>query len=810
MTDSQPLLRTDRRAAAVARACARALLLAGLLLAPSAAPGARPTPLREDPSAYPFRLEPGSPSAAAPLFFEVADVDGDDIDEEVVIAAPEARAHHYMAVNRITEDTRLLLWGRTYFSKMGLCGAADLDGDGADEIVRWRQTDDRRLCVDVLRLELVGAGAIMDTLGSLAPWDVGDALMPNAEWGGRVDLLGALDLDGDGVRERLALLVSAATRGRPRGIWLVDWLTGAVDWSVETGAPPTGGAVIADVDGDGSDEILVGLESPGNRLAAGRWDDLHAYAVALELDGNVVWSHELAGFSSEVSVAVGDLDADGSAEAVAVVGGQLEGEIEDYRVAVWRGHGGESIDEVAFGTSVRAIAIGATRDGSRLFVGSDDGVVRRLVLADGRLSVERELACGSAIETMGFCVFGSVTGGPALVVVTANGLVALTDARLRPLALFPSGDYGGTDRRALRSASLMREGEAVPGIVVRTGETLHYLWPVRSPVRPLWKILATFGAVLGAAVSLPHSRRSVLAGLRRLLLRGAGREEAVDGVLTNLSTAGHGKLKATSTFRRLQEQLAMLSTLDGDPPPPVRDRFREAVENARDIGAPAVREIAEAAGRIGLAVEASSRLGRDADAVTKLLGGLTPAPPERSAARALRESLDALLPSITEGLTAIKVSALRERSSSLGAELERVLSSWGGDLRRRGIALTAPDVRGMRDARVVGTPRELTFVFDNLLGNAARAVEGGGDPEIVIRVEIADASAVVTVADNGVGIPAERREEIFRHGVSERPGGGHGLPRSREILEPRGGTIALSSSVPGRGTTFRVEFAICP
>ena len=153
---------------------------------------------------------------------------------------------------------------------------------------------------------------------------------------------------------------------------------------------------------------------------------------------------------------------------------------------------------------------------------------------------------------------------------------------------------------------------------------------------------------------IPQLRRPVLAVLRRLILRGPGREEVVDGILADLATASHGKLKATSTFRRLQEQLGMLSSLDGEAPERVRGRFREAVENARDLGAPAVRDVASAAEGIGLAPKPASRLMRDLDAVAKLIGGLSTTPPGRAIAGALRRQFDALLPSVTEGLSMVK------------------------------------------------------------------------------------------------------------------------------------------------------------
>jgi signal transduction histidine kinase len=44
--------------------------------------------------------------------------------------------------------------------------------------------------------------------------------------------------------------------------------------------------------------------------------------------------------------------------------------------------------------------------------------------------------------------------------------------------------------------------------------------------------------------------------------------------------------------------------------------------------------------------------------------------------------------------------------------------------------------------------------------------------------------------------------------VSEKPGGGSGLPASREILEKRGGGLRLVMSAPGEGTVFEVRLLI--
>ena len=93
-------------------------------------------------------------------------------------------------------------------------------------------------------------------------------------------------------------------------------------------------------------------------------------------------------------------------------------------------------------------------------------------------------------------------------------------------------------------------------------------------------------------------------------------------------------------------------------------------------------------------------------------------------------------------------------------------------------------------------------VLLNLLLNAVQAIEVKGS----VAVEIAshDHFAVVTVTDNGRGIPPEILPNIFRPFFTTKGNGtGLGLSLARRIVEEHRGRIEVSSD-PRRGTTFRV------
>jgi signal transduction histidine kinase len=108
--------------------------------------------------------------------------------------------------------------------------------------------------------------------------------------------------------------------------------------------------------------------------------------------------------------------------------------------------------------------------------------------------------------------------------------------------------------------------------------------------------------------------------------------------------------------------------------------------------------------------------------------------------------------------------------------------------------------------------RRLERVLANLLENAVKYSPDGG--EIVVRVarDDADSTAVLQVADTGVGIPAADLPHVFERfyragNVGEIQGTGIGLAGVRQIVEQHAGSIAVESC-PGIGSTFTVRLPL--
>ncbi len=102
--------------------------------------------------------------------------------------------------------------------------------------------------------------------------------------------------------------------------------------------------------------------------------------------------------------------------------------------------------------------------------------------------------------------------------------------------------------------------------------------------------------------------------------------------------------------------------------------------------------------------------------------------------------------------------------------------------------------------------RRVAQVVGNLLENAIQHTGSGG--QVTVLAQVADATARVTVADTGEGIPPEELPRVFERFYRVDParsratgGVGLGLTIAKQLVEGHGGTIRAESS-PGKGSKF--------
>jgi len=115
---------------------------------------------------------------------------------------------------------------------------------------------------------------------------------------------------------------------------------------------------------------------------------------------------------------------------------------------------------------------------------------------------------------------------------------------------------------------------------------------------------------------------------------------------------------------------------------------------------------------------------------------------------------------------------------------------------------------------VLGDESQLVSLMQNLIGNAVKFHLPGVSPCVTLSAHIADCTATIEVADNGIGIdPVDQSKvfEIFKrlHTPQDYPGTGVGLSLAVRIIERHGGAIHLDSAL-GQGSRFRVTLPMPP
>lgn len=108
---------------------------------------------------------------------------------------------------------------------------------------------------------------------------------------------------------------------------------------------------------------------------------------------------------------------------------------------------------------------------------------------------------------------------------------------------------------------------------------------------------------------------------------------------------------------------------------------------------------------------------------------------------------------------------------------------------------------------VTGDPTLLTQLYQNLIGNALKFVTPGRRPRVHLTAQRSQEGWVLGVKDNGIGIPPEYAERIFRpfqrlHSRKEYDGTGIGLAICKKAVERHSGRIWVDSQ-PGEGSHFQ-------
>jgi len=189
----------------------------------------------------------------------------------------------------------------------------------------------------------------------------------------------------------------------------------------------------------------------------------------------------------------------------------------------------------------------------------------------------------------------------------------------------------------------------------------------------------------------------------------------------------------------------------------------------------------------------------------------------------------------------LKASSIIEKETVRGAEICKNLNLYSGARRlnlepvnlseiiQSCIDLQIGLINGMRITilpelenipPVIADRHRLQQVLINLITNARHAVMPKGSGKIIVKLSIDENSVIISVEDNGVGIPNYNLSKIFdpffsiktpifntEEGTETLTGTGLGLSVCQVIIKQHGGTIEVMSS-PGDGTIFTVRLPL--
>lgn len=112
------------------------------------------------------------------------------------------------------------------------------------------------------------------------------------------------------------------------------------------------------------------------------------------------------------------------------------------------------------------------------------------------------------------------------------------------------------------------------------------------------------------------------------------------------------------------------------------------------------------------------------------------------------------------------------------------------------------------DIQITADASEVRIVLSNLLRNAMQSASAYPDGSVELRATLCEGSPLITVTDNGAGIPENRMKEIFLPFYStKKEGNGIGLCLSRQIMRLHGGELLAESYPEKRHTVFTMKFA---
>jgi len=120
------------------------------------------------------------------------------------------------------------------------------------------------------------------------------------------------------------------------------------------------------------------------------------------------------------------------------------------------------------------------------------------------------------------------------------------------------------------------------------------------------------------------------------------------------------------------------------------------------------------------------------------------------------------------------------------------------------------EIKSLLDERMTPIPLDRHALYRALLNLASNAIDACLESDkgntVVLKSSLKAGSVLLTVEDNGIGIPPDMLKHVTERFYTTKPSSGTGLgvPVTKKIAEQHGGALEIES-VPGKGSSFHIR-----
>jgi signal transduction histidine kinase len=762
--------------------------------------GAGPSPAQQ------LALEPIGNSVRVGNF-DFADLDGDGTDELVAVAGN----HAYVYIRNNGEFAMRSQFSFDRGKSLFYASTADLDGDGGKEFALGElDRDTLKVTVygltgsevaprDTLIITRAAVGGSLDTRGPF-PWDA------------QADLIGIGT--GPGGDRALLFKTCAGYSRQPRGVLAFRAaFPHTLAWQRLVGpCTESPGLVAPQTDPARTRIVLAGSGYCNGAVGSGLSDSLAAIMV-VGGSGELLWWRQVAPARGWVRDALADLDGDGAEEIVVGVRHQVETARVAPMLSVLALDDGRVLSERVMEANVADLATGDLgRDGRReILVLCEDGILR---VFDGALRPRGSVKAQATIPPLLLVADLTGEGSPEIVVRAPSGEgIEIYDGRLRLAGRLATTGREIVALKAMRTATdgpllgvrladqlqLYRVRRLSAGarlLNLLTGE------PSRHPLPALGLALALLAA---AGLVVRESRRR---------LGGEAARDRVRALVSDLKIIRHGVRSEGEKPEPLVRLLRGLRTC-AEPADFAAGLaiLRDVERTHRSYVGPTLQRILRAT-RLVLPGAPARALGRALRRATADLDRLFERLPgaERDAPRFLPlcGRAERSLVALEEQLRSVEAAALGRVPADPLTEANAACEGLAAMMKERGVAFRGIEVTGEPGARVFIEAAQLRRVIHDLLLNAIEACQDAAEPHVAVAIACGARRVSLSIRDDGRGVAPADAEAIFHGRSTKTPPGGAGLAHARSVVESYSGTILLRASTPWEKTVFEVTLCRVP